>query len=90
MGIEPAEEATYDGLIDLNDVRREQPMGCPMGCLNGVLVRTLNQAKATLRALFEPVGDEAHTESVLNLEIAHVGGCDVGSGRVWEIVAVHV
>ena len=73
MGIEPAEEATHHGLINLDDVRWNQPMGCPMGGLNGLLVRALDQAKATPRPLFEPVGDEAHAESVLNLEIAHVG-----------------
>jgi hypothetical protein len=69
---------------------KKQPVGRPMGCLNGLLVRSLDQAKAALRALFEPVGDETHAESVLNLQITHVGCCNVGSGRVGEIVAIHV
>jgi len=45
MGIEPTEEAMHDGLIDLDDVRRKQPVGCPMRCLNGLLVGALDQAK---------------------------------------------
>jgi hypothetical protein len=90
MGIEPTEEAAHYGLINLDDVRRKQPMGCAMGCFDGLLVRALDQAKATPRVLFEPVGDEAHAKSILNLEIPHVGDGDVGSGRVREIVAVHV
>jgi hypothetical protein len=90
MGIEPTEEAMHDGLINLDDVRWEQSVGCPMGCLDGLLVRALDQAKATPCALFEPVRNEAHPEFILKREITHVGDRDVGSRRVREIMAVHV
>ena len=61
-----------------------------VGCLDGLLVGTLDEAKAAAGLFFEPVGDEAHAEALLHLEIAQVGGCEIGSRRIRKVVAIHV
>jgi hypothetical protein len=41
-----------------------------------------DEAKCAAGLFFEPVGDEAHAEALLHLEIAQVGGRDVGGRRI--------
>jgi hypothetical protein len=77
-------------LVDLDHVQRKHPVRGPVGCLDGLLVGTLDEAKSAAGFFFEPAGDEAYAEPLLHLEIPQVSGCEIGSRRTGKVVAIHV
>ncbi len=90
VSIEPSKEPSNARLVNLDHIQRKQPVRGAVGCLDGLLVGTLDEAKSAAGLLFEPVGNEAYAEPLLHLEIAQVSVSDIGGRHTRNVVAIHV